>query len=431
MRWPGSARFALLGVVLGVLMACLPAELPVALSVLAVLMLPVFGWLAVAAPRAEAAVLAPIVVGAVAARVLAAVVIAYAVPGDYFSIDQGRYQELGLALVDHWTLGVPYPVEISGKPGYYAWNALIYLVVGYVPLAVTLANAAIAAMSVIVTWRIAHDLGGERAARWAALFAAFFPSLVLWSSLNLKDAAAMLAILLALRGAQRLQAGLGLGGVLQLALGVLALMQLREYLVFILVTGIGMALLLARLRAIHAPWVVAAACALVLVSGDLVSPVERLTEDASLETLDRHRRNLALGDSAYHGDADVSTPRAALRFLPTGVAYFLLAPAPWQLWGSRQWLTLPEMLVWYALIPQVFFGLRHAWRTRLRGALPLVAYGLLATVSYGLVEANLGTAYRHRAQVLIVYLVFAAIGLASRRRSRTHAESGLGEAVPA
>jgi 4-amino-4-deoxy-L-arabinose transferase-like glycosyltransferase len=410
-------RFAALGAALGAATWALPAEVPAALAVLGALMLPVLAWLVLRAPREQADALLPIVLGAVAARVAVALAIHYAVPADYFSVDQGRYQLMGLDLARHWAGAGPYPDEIGQKPGYYAWNALVYTLVGYAPLAATLGNVAVAAVSVILTWRMANDLAGPRAARLAALFAAFFPSLVLWSSLNLKDAAAILGILLALRGAQRLLRRLQPLPALQLALGLTVVSELRDYLVLILVAAIASAFLLTRLRGLRAVPLVAAACCAALFAGSMpvrVERIDRLTEDASFQSLDRQRHNLALGSSAYHGDVDISTPHSALRFLPLGLAYFLLAPAPWQVLGSRQWLTLPEMLAWYALIPQVFFGLRALWRRRVAGALPAVAFGLLATVSYALVESNLGTAYRHRAQVLLIYLVFAAIGIAER-----------------
>ena len=98
-----------------------------------------------------------------------------------------------------------------------------------------------------------------------------------------------------------------------------------------------------------------------------LGPIEGLGDEASLESLDRARRELAFGASAYQADADISTPVTALSFLPVGLGYFLLAPAPWQVWNTRQLLTLPEMLAWYALLPQVVSGFLVASRRRLCG----------------------------------------------------------------
>jgi len=149
-----------------------------------------------------------------------------------------------------------------------------------------------------------------------------------------------------------------------------------------------------------------------------LGPVQELVEESSLESLDQLRHQLAIGGSAYHGAVDVSGPGGALRFLPIGLVYFLLAPAPWQLFNARQLLTLPEMLVWYALLPQVVMGFAIAMRRRFSAALPIATFALFVTLSYALVEGNLGTAYRHRAQVLVLFLIFGAVGLARRREAR-------------
>lgn len=418
MRRGGSEllRYAGLGMALACACAALPRDLTVALAVACALTLPLLGWIALRAPREEARLLLPLVSAAVALRLGVATAIDRFAPAHFFSMDQRRYEWLGQALADFWRGAAPYPDLIYAKPGYYAWNALIYTAVGHVPLAAAFSNAAVAGLSIVLVYRLARDLAGARAARIAALLAAFFPSLVLWSSLNLKDAAAIVTILLALRGAQRIAGGRLVGGVAQVALGLLVLSQLRDYLVLIVLLGIGAGLLLPRLRSVPAAAVAAAAVAVVWWVGAVPAPVEEIADKGGFELLEQHRRNLGVGASAYHAEADVSSPRAALRFLPVGLFYFLFAPAPWQLWNTRQWLTLPEMLLWYALVPQVVLGLRALLRRRVVAALPLLCVAVLTTVSYALVEANLGTAYRHRAQVLVLYLVLAAIGLAPRRR---------------
>ena len=62
---------------------------------------------------------------------------------------------------------------------------------------------------------------------------AFFPSLVLWSSLNLKDALAVASILVCVRGAQRLSARLSIGSVATIGLGLAILGELRGYLALV------------------------------------------------------------------------------------------------------------------------------------------------------------------------------------------------------
>ncbi|MEM7411666.1 MAG: glycosyltransferase family 39 protein [Myxococcota bacterium] len=407
-------RAVVFGGLLCLMTLALPNSLRSALAVCFVLALPLFAWIALRVPRDEAQALFALVAAAVGVRLIVATVIATLAPENFFSLDQRRYEWLGEAMARAWAGEGSLPENIHAKPGYYVWNALVYSAVGFVPLAVTFSNAAIAGGSVVLVYRIARDLADVRAARIAAGLAAFFPSLVLWSSLNLKDAAAIVTLLLVVRGTQRLQQRPSAGALVQLCVGVALLSQLRDYLVWIVLAGAAVGLVLPRLRSVPALLLVAATLAGVALTGAAGLQSEQMPS-LRFDLLEQHRRNLAVGGSAYHGDADVSSPLAALRFLPVGLGYFLFAPAPWQLWNARQWMTLPEMLAWYALLPQIGFGLRGLWQRREAACLPLLAIAVLITVAYALVEANLGTAYRHRAQVLVLYLTIAAIGVARER----------------
>jgi hypothetical protein len=397
-------------------LALLPQDLSVALAVLAAFTLPVALWLGARGSDADARALLWIFLAAVAVRAGVSILVEYGASFGFFALDDRRYAMLGFELARFWAGEAPYPNDLRDPIGYYVWNALIYTVVGYVPLAPALANAVIGGLGVLLTHSLAREMAGPRAARYAALLAAFWPSLVLWSSLNLKDSMAILAILLLLRGAQRMQGRPSLFAIAQGALGFLILSQLREYLVLVSAFAVVLAWVLPRLKA--SPLAVGA----LLIAGAVLlpslGPVQELVEESSLESLDQLRHQLAIGGSAYHEAADVSGPGGALRFLPIGLVYFLLAPAPWQLFNARQLLTLPEMLVWYALLPQVVMGFAIAMRQRFSAALPIATFSLFATLSYALVEGNLGTAYRHRAQVLVLFLIFGAVGLARRREAR-------------
>ncbi|HTF35704.1 MAG TPA: hypothetical protein VK714_18625 [Myxococcota bacterium] len=405
----------LVGAVLASAFAFLPDDLGIALAVASPPVALIALWLRFRGDEHARQTLVPIFLAAFAVRAGVAIAIAYAAPDGYFALDDQRYSALGQELARHWAGQGSYPDDIHGAVGYYVWNAAIFTVVGAVPLAATLLNGALGAGCTVLAWSLARPIGGETAARYAALLTAFFPSLVLWSSLNLKDALAVAAILVCVRGAQRLHARFRIGPVAAVTLGIAVLGELRGYLALVAAAALTVAIVVPRLGGRRAPVSIAAVLALGALVMVWVGPIEGLGDEASLESLDRARRELAFGASAYQGDADISTPATALSFLPIGLGYFLLAPAPWQVWNTRQLLTLPEMLAWYAVLPQVVAGFLVAIRRRFGAALPLASFALFGTLSYALVESNLGTAYRHRAQVLVLFLVFGAIGLAERK----------------
>ena len=134
-------------------------------------------------------------------------------------------------------------------------------------------------------------------------------------------------------------------------------------------------------------------------------------ESANFEAIQAQREALATGGTVFRPEADVSSTLRGLQYLPYGLAFFFLAPFPWQVGTTLSLMTLPEMLVWYTLLPLVFLGGWHLLKTRFVAAQPLVLFLVLTGAVYALVEGNAGTAYRHRAQLILFMLILAAAGL--------------------
>jgi len=150
----------------------------------------------------------------------------------------------------------------------------------------------------------------------------------------------------------------------------------------------------------------------------------RTARRMSLEGLSQTRHEMATGGSAFHGQVDISTPGRALAFLPTGVAYFLFSPFPWEITSVLKLFSLPEMVLIYFLTPAMVRGIAFAVRERFRDCFQVLLLTGLLTVSYALGEGNVGTLYRHRAQVLGFYLMFAAVGRDLRARRTAAQDNG-------
>jgi hypothetical protein len=143
-------------------------------------------------------------------------------------------------------------------------------------------------------------------------------------------------------------------------------------------------------------------------------------ERASLHHLNLHRQYNALEGTpgSIVPQVDISRPVNALTYLPIGLVYFLGSPFPWQVLSPRQIMALPDVLVWYALLPPIFVGLMTIIRHRFREAtVLLISIALIATL-YSLVEGNVGIIFRHRAQVIVPMMIFAGTGIAIRRARR-------------
>jgi hypothetical protein len=394
------------GAVAALLLAVAPVGLSLALAIFSLLYVPSLLLLARSTFERR------IFTASVALRCVLAVVIYYGGVSDFFALDPVRYERLGGELAAYWSGAQPEAPAIYGRIGYYAWNAVIYLIVGQESLAPSLANAVIGGWCVIFASRIARALSGDTAARYAAIACAFWPSLALWSSLNLKDAMAIFLILLALLSVQRVSQRpvSALAGALA---ATAALASIRGYMALVLLLSISLGLLLPRLARSSLLLAPAAVVALMLLPS--LELFQELASEVSFEELSRTRGKLAAGASASFAEADLSTPRAALSFLPIGLTYFVLAPMPWHLLSGRQLLVLPEMLAWYGVLIWVARGAISLLRNRFRDMLPVFLFAVTASVSYAMVEGNLGTVYRHRAQVLVPFLIFAAHGFAEAR----------------
>ena len=128
--------------------------------------------------------------------------------------------------------------------------------------------------------------------------------------------------------------------------------------------------------------------------------------------------------SGFGVSTDIASPVKSARYLPLGLTYFMLGPFPWQIHGLRQLPAVPDVLVWWFLLPSLWRGVRAAARRYGRGVVlnvlpPLVLAGLLA-----LIFTNFGTIVRERMQVILLLVPLVSLGWSCRhertRRSTRH-----------
>lgn len=366
-------------------------------------------------------------------RVTLAVLLHLFVSADLFAPDQTTYDYFGGWLARYWTgetFVFPPKLQVAGPKAYYYVVGVLYWLLGQYDLWPKLANALVGALTVPLTHEVALSISGRPAvAERAAFWAAAFPSLVLWSSLNIRDAWVVLLILLICREALRLQNHPSLMGALRLSASVLVLSQFRDYILFAVTLPILVSFLIRGRAHLVRNAVLGMLVAFVVIYADRAAGQGRKLRFVDLEALQEMRQFTSIGGSAYQEQVDISTPGRALAFLPKGLAFFLFAPYPWTVRNVRQLVTVPEMLLFYTLVPSMLRGARDLVRARAPGALMLVLITLSLTLGYALGEANAGAAYRHRAQVLVFLLLFAAAGAEARRRAQSPEPLPLAEAV--
>jgi hypothetical protein len=132
----------------------------------------------------------------------------------------------------------------------------------------------------------------------------------------------------------------------------------------------------------------------------------------NLESVQRTRSDLAQSaETGFGEDIDVSTAEGAISALPLGFLYLMFAPFPWEVTNFRQSITLPEVLIWWSMMPLIFAGLWYAVRHRLRSSIPVLVFSLMLTLAYSIFQGNVGTAYRQRTQIQVFLFIFISVGI--------------------
>jgi dolichyl-phosphate-mannose-protein mannosyltransferase len=365
-----------------------------------------------------------IFVGGLVIRILVAAVINSFDLQTFFGGDADTYDWFGYCLGQAWHGSGIYAsyVDQFTSSGGSGWGMLylvaaIYELVGPNTFAVQLFNAVIGATTAVLIFRIAyHIFEHTKVARMAALFVAFYPSMVLWSSQALKDGPIVLLLTVAMLATLKLGERFSIQYLVILLASVLSLLTLRFYIFYMVMAAIVGTFVIGT-RAFSPQSFVRQFVVIILLGMSLTYfgitryAGKQIESFGNLTMVQRSRADAASAKSGFAQDVDVSTTGGALSAIPIGLFYLLFAPLPWQLSSLRQMITLPEMLLWWASFPLLVLGLWFTIKHRLRQISPILMFTTLLTLGYSVFQGNVGTAYRQRGQLLVFYFIFVAVGL--------------------
>ena len=303
----------------------------------------------VALPANDGASLLPWIIGAVVVRWVAAVVLNGTPLWREFAPDAYFYDLAGAAIRESWsspTVDLSPWVGNSTAVFYPYLSAFVQIPFASSRYPLSFVNGAVGVLAAYNFSLLARALYGPRAQRRVFILAAFFPSLIIWSSMSIRESWSWLALSIVLLSGQKLRERFSVLHMLGLVLGMLWMSLLRTYLVPFLVVGLVLSFVVVRARQI--PYVAIGSVLVVAFVGLLgerlgISVTDAFSEE-SLVTVDTMRRNLAYGGSAYGASVDTTTLSGALLYFPEGVARFLLSPLPWTISSWRQAIAFPETL---------------------------------------------------------------------------------------
>lgn len=354
---------------------------------------------------------------------------------DFFGGDARVYDANGAGWVDVWLRGAEPSLTMifqndprSGAGwGMNYLTALIYLVVGRSIFTAqsfcAIVGAATAPLVYFCTRKIYNNL---TVAKFAAISVAVFPSFVVWSGQLLKDGLVIFLLVAVMTAVMKLQEKFSVFATGVLVLSLFGILSLRFYIFYMVVVAVVGSLFIGRTGnnlSIVRSTVIVALIGLALAYFGVGRKISvELSTFVDLTRIQSSRADLAArAESGFGAELDVSTTEGAITTLPIGFTYLMLAPFPWQATNLRQAITIPEVLLWWAMFPLLASGLIYTIRNRLRNAFPILLFSLMLTLAYSIFQGNVGTAYRQRTQIQVFLFILIAVGFTVYREKRENA----------
>lgn len=350
---------------------------------------------------------------------------------DFFGGDAITYDFFGYAQMMGWggdkyflARAESFTTGLGSGWGMVYMVAAIYGVVGRNMLAVQLVNSVFGAATAVVIFLCSHHVFKNiRVARIAGMAVAFYPSLVLWSSQGLKDGPIVFFLALSILATLKLGDKFSPKYIVVLVVSLLCLLSFRFYVFYMLCVAIAGAFVIGMqtisAKSFGRQFIAMIAVGLALTYFGITRTTNQQFEQLNLQRVQVSRKDLARSaESGFGRDVDVSTTSGALSTIPMGLVYLLFAPFPWQIGSLRQSITVPEMVIWWASFPLLVLGLWFTVKYRLRMISPILIFTVMLTFAYSVFQGNVGTAYRQRAQLLVFYFIFVAVGFVLLQEKR-------------
>jgi len=111
----------------------------------------------------------------------------------------------------------------------------------------------------------------------------------------------------------------------------------------------------------------------------------------------------------------IFNPSTFIFFMPIMALVAWLAPFPWQIGSMSQISAVPEMLLYYLLLPAMFSGWKFIMKHKIGEGGIIIVYIFIMMLVLAFIEGNIGTLFRHRAMVLPFMFILIGIGIVRYR----------------
>lgn len=352
----------------------------------------------------------------------------------FFGNDATLYDMLGYRLYEIWFIpGISLDNDLSQKAldlGASGWGmnylvAALYTIIGKNIFAAQTLCGCVGAATAPLVYTCSYKIFNNRnVAKTAAVMVAVFPAFVIWSAQLLKDGIIIFLLVLAITMVLSLQEKFSYVGLGLMVFSLFGILSLRFYIFYMVAIAVVGSFIIGSSSSNQS--IVKRLAAILIIGGSLAyfgalqNAGDKLEEYGTLDRIQRSRQDLSTSASGFGEDLDVSTTEGAVVALPIGFSYLMFAPFPWEAGNLRQAIALPEVMVWWSMMPFLVTGLWYSIKYRLRNAIAILLFSFLLTVAYSLFQGNVGTAYRQRTQIQVFLYMFIGVGWTMRKEKKEY-----------
>jgi len=339
--------------------------------------------------------------------------------------DSMVYEKTGWAYAQAWLSGS----QLITADAYYYYSAIIgacYYFLGRVPLLPLFINLIFGMFCIIYIYKIINLLSNSRrASLFAALIAAFFPTLNFYSAILLREIIIIFFVLLSfyhfllwLKTGNALHMIISFGSILLYGIfhGLTMLISWVQLCCFGIFSPQENRF---KITMKHLALIVFLIIGLVVLLNLNViaykSPKD-LLELASIESFQAIVGERNIGRTHYLDDLIPQNYFDVIWHTPIRMFYFMFAPFPWKVKTAADLFFLSDVLIYLFLIYYSFAGFKRLYNNHKVAAVSMLLIILSIVVLFGWGTVNYGTAWRHRAKVAPFLIVMASVGLAASPR---------------
>jgi len=351
-----------------------------------------------------------------------------------YATNMDSFEPWGWTLAMNWHQGAPFRF-VSGAWSYTMMIGVIYYLIGRSPLFIRMVNVFFSVMIVFNTFKIALLVWqNERTAKIAAWIVAFYPALIIFGVIILRQAILVYLLTVSIlyliahtrnhRISSLFISLIALLMVINLNSGFFLILMVP---VFLLVKNL-MKLLVEKkgikILYISVMSIIFLIAAIVFINSftDRVSVIGKLgvstiTDFTFFEKLVVVQNYAATGRAAYLVGKTTSSPISVLIWLPIRIIYFLFMPFPWIWRNLMDILGGVDAFLYFWII---FYSFRGLFQKKSKFFNYTVLWIIILTVGIGISTfsmgtSNYGTAWRHRADFIFLFAILAAYPLSLYR----------------